>query len=108
MAGQGGLAAIFDEAAARPANAHCGQLAYRHMIALADALEGWSMDRRTSPEQGAGLLGFAEALRRLAFEVGENWDPPQPEELTLVGFLGRKLLGEPTPGTPRDRGINDG
>jgi hypothetical protein len=102
MAGQGELATIFDAAAARPADAHREQLAYRHMIALADAFEGWSMDQRTLPEQSASLLGFAEALRRLAFEVGESWSPPEPTRLTLIGFMGRKLLDEPTPGTPRD------
>jgi hypothetical protein len=91
------LADIFVQAADRPADVHKDQLAYRHMIAVADHLEGWSMDPRTSLENTASLMGFAEALRRLANDVGEEWDPPMPKRLSLIGAIGRWVLNEPTP-----------
>jgi hypothetical protein len=33
------------------------QLAYRHMIGLADTYEGWAQDQRLSPERSAQLPG---------------------------------------------------
>ena len=70
------------------------QMAYRHMIALADFFEGWALDARMTPEQYAKLVGWAESLRRLADDVGPGWEPPAPDRLTLMGFPGRKALGE--------------
>jgi hypothetical protein len=64
------------------------------MIALADVFEGWALDDRAAPEQSARTLEWAESLRALAREVGPEWDPPQPERLSLIGFLGRKTLDE--------------
>ena len=85
---------IFEEASA-PMSGHLReQLAYRHMIALADTFEGWALDRRMTPEQTAKLVGWAESMRTLANEVGPDWNPPTPERLTLMGFLGRKVLDE--------------
>jgi hypothetical protein len=85
---------IFDEASAPMSDHVREQLAYRHMIALADAFEGWALDKRMTPEQTAKLVGLAESMRALADEVGANWNPPSPERLTLMGFLGRKMLDE--------------
>lgn len=31
----------------------------------------------------------ARQMLDLAFSVGEKWNPPEPEEITLIGFLGR-------------------
>lgn len=96
MSSQDDLRRIFDEASA-PASRHLReQLAHRHMIVLAEHFDGWALDRRLKPEQTARLVGWAESMRTLADEVGPDWDPPAPERLTLMGFLGRKLLGEPT------------
>jgi hypothetical protein len=88
------LQRIFDKAAALKNNHMREQLAYRHMIALADNFEGWAMDARMSPVQTAKLLGWAEQFRQLAELVGPDWNPPQPERLTLMGFLGRQVLDE--------------
>ena len=94
MSSQDDLRRIFEEASA-PMSAHLReQLAYRHMIALADALEGWALDRRLTPEQTAMLVGWAESMRMLAEDVGPDWNPPKPERLTLMGFLGRYALDE--------------
>lgn len=30
-------------------------------------------------------------MRRLADDVGQNWNPPEPAKLSLTGFLARKL-----------------
>jgi hypothetical protein len=62
------------------------------MIALADTFEGWAIDERMTPEQSAKLVGWAESMRNLAEEVGPHWNPPTPEKLTLMGFLGRKAI----------------
>ena len=64
------------------------ELGHRHMIHLADVFEGWAIDRRMTPEWTAKLTGWAESLRRLADEVGPDWDPPAGT-LSLVGFFGR-------------------
>jgi hypothetical protein len=90
------LRRIFDEAATLKNDHKREQLAFRHMVALADHFEGWAMDTRLSPEQTAQLLGWAESLRQLAELVGPDWNPPEPERLTLLGFLGRTVLGEQT------------
>jgi hypothetical protein len=88
------LRQIYEEAS-RPAPEHLReQLAYRHMIALADIYEGWALDKRLTPEESVKLIGWAESMRDLAEEVGPNWDPPTPQRLTSIGFLGRKALKE--------------
>lgn len=94
MSSQEELLQIFNESTSSFAASNKEQLAYRHMIALAEVLEGWTMDARMSPERSAQILGWAEALDKLAEEVGPDWDPPQPARLTLMGFLGRKALDE--------------
>ena len=88
------LQRIYDEAATLKNNDLREQLAYRHMVALADTLEGWAIDARMSPVQTAKTLGMAESLRQLAELVGPDWNPPEPEQLSLMGFLGRQVLGE--------------
>ncbi len=70
------------------------ELSHRHMLGLADMFAGWSLDRRFSPERMASLLGWAEGLQRLADEVGPSWDPPRPVRLSIIGFLGRRVVGE--------------
>ncbi len=61
------------------------QLSYAHMEALADLWDGWAMYDRMTPERSAQSMGWAEAMRRLADEVGPSWKPPEPEKLSLVG-----------------------
>jgi hypothetical protein len=73
------------------------QLAYRHMVALADTFEGWAQDKRIGPERSAHLLGVAESMRTLAEEVGPSWNPPEPATVSIMGFLGRWMLKEPSP-----------
>jgi hypothetical protein len=90
----GKLLDIFNEASA-PMSEHLReQLAYRHMVALADTFEGWALDKQLSPTQSVKLVGWAESMRALAEEVGPAWNPQRPEKLTLMGFLGRKILDE--------------
>ena len=88
------LRRIFDDASAPKAEHVREQLAYRHMVALADVFEGWALDKRLTLEQSVRALGWAESMRMLAIEVGPNWDPPAPKKLSLIGFLGRKVLDE--------------
>jgi len=88
------LRRIFEETAALKARDSRDQLAYRHMLALADHFEGWALDQQVTPEQVAQLMGLAENMRQLAELVGPEWDPPRPEQLSLMGFLARRMLGE--------------
>lgn len=88
------LRRIFEDASGPMKEPIRDQLAYRHMVALADNFEGWALYPETTPEQSAKLLGLSESLRRLSDEVGPDWDPPPPDHLTLLGFLGRKAVGE--------------
>lgn len=83
------------------------ELAHRHMLALADMYEGWSLSQGMTPERSAEVLGWSEAMRRLAEEVGPDWDPPPPSPLTLIAFLGRwaaiaDLIERPRPSEPED------
>lgn len=84
----------FERVASREMPGAKEELAYRHMVALADMFEGWSMDKRVSQRKSALILGWAESLRTLAHEVGPDWDPPRPARLSLLGFIARRALGE--------------
>lgn len=88
------LQRLFEETAALKANDPRDQLAYRHMLALADHFEGWALDKQVTPRQVAELMGHAENMRQLAQLVGPQWDPPRPDQLSLLGFLARTMLGE--------------
>ena len=91
-----GLARIFDQTAEQRWSEDLREeLGYRHMIYMADVFEGWAFDSRMTPEWTAKLAGWAGSMRRLAEEVGPEWDPPRPTwRPSIVGFLGRKLLDE--------------
>lgn len=89
------LGRIFDQASELSTPQHLrDQLGYRHITHLADVFDGWALDSGISPEQSAQLVGWSDGLRRLAEEVGEGWNPPKPDQLSLMGFLGRWLLDE--------------
>lgn len=70
------------------------ELNHTHMVALADVLDGWAMGERREPEQSAQLMGQAEGLRRLADEVGPSWSTPEPERLSVIGFIARQFVRE--------------
>jgi hypothetical protein len=70
------------------------ELAHGHMVLLADVFEGWATDSRLDLKQSVKLAGWAESLRQLAELVGPDWDPPEPEQLSAVGFIGRTLLDD--------------
>jgi hypothetical protein len=94
MTSEDDLRRIFEETAALKARDSRDQLAYRHMIALADNFEGWALDKQVTREEAAELMGHAENMRQLAELVGPEWDPPRPEQLSLMGFLARRMLDE--------------
>ncbi len=81
------------------------QLSYEQMIALADMLAGWALDERTDPKRSAWLTGVSEGLMAEANLLGPDWNPPEPEELSLLGFLGRRANGDKVKSeqTPRGR-----
>ena len=61
---------------------------YEQMIALSDMLTGWALDKRNDPKRSAWLTGVSEGLMAEADQLGPDWDPPEPEKLTLLGCLG--------------------
>ena len=70
------------------------QLNYEQMIALADMLTGWALDKRNDPKRSAWLTGLSEGLMAEANLLGPDWNPPEPEELTLIGFIARIANGD--------------
>jgi len=101
------LEAIFQNAAGMTPGHLKPQLAYRHMIALADSYDGWAQDQRMSPERSARLLGWADGMRRLAHEVG-LLDLP-----TFTGQFRSDALQRPLQvsdrrlGVPQDRSLRN-
>ncbi len=81
------------------------QLSYQQMLALADMFTGWAFEKRTDPKRSAWLTGVSEGLMAEADQLGPDWSPPEPEELTLLGFLGRIANGDKVKPeqTPRGR-----
>ena len=70
------------------------ELNCEQMFALADMFIGWAGYEKTDPKQSALLTGIAEGLLAEADLVGPDWDPPEPEKLTIIGFLGRRANGD--------------
>ncbi len=70
------------------------QLNYEQMIALADMFQGWALDKRIDPKRSAWLTGWSEGLMAEADLLGPDWNPPEPEELTEIGFIGRVANGD--------------
>ena len=67
-------------------------LTHRHMLLLAECYENWAnTEPNVDQEHAAQLLGWAKGMKDLAWLVGEEWSPPEPERLCLTGFLAREL-----------------
>ena len=91
---------------------HQQQLNYEQMIALAEMFIGWALDKRNDPKRSAWLTGVSEGLFAEADLLGPDWSPPEPEELTLIGFLGRLANGdtyrpEQTPRGRKELGLSE-
>ncbi len=66
-----------------------------------------ALDKENDPKRSAWLTGLSEGLMAEADLLGPDWNPPEPEELRLIGFLGRiangdKIKPEQTPRGRRD------
>ena len=86
------------------------QLNYDQMNALADLLLGWALHESGDPKRSAWLTGISEGLLAEAGNLGPDWNPPEPEELSIIGFMGRIANGDPigpeqTPRGRQDRGL---
>ena len=86
------------------------QLNYEQMIALADMLLGWALGGSSNPKRSAWLTGIAEGLMAEADLLGPDWSPAEPEELSLIGSMGRIANGDPirpeqTPKGRQSRGL---
>ena len=88
------------------------QLNYEKMIAVADTFLGWALDKSNGPKRCAWLAGYAEGLLAEADQLGPDWNPPEPEKLTPIGFVGRifngdKVRPEQTPRGRQELGLCD-
>ena len=70
------------------------QLNCEQMIALADMFIGWAGGESADPKRSAWLTGIAEGLMAEADLLGPDWNPPEPEKLDIIGFLGRRANGD--------------
>ncbi len=71
------------------------ELNYDQMNALADMFFGWAFNEGSDPKRTAWLTGMAEGLLEEADTLGPDWSPAEPEELSLIGFMGRIANGDP-------------
>jgi len=72
------------------------QLNYDQMRALADMFLGWATHESSDPTWSAWLTGIVEGLLAEADNLGPDWNPPEPDKVSLIGFLGRIANGDPT------------
>ncbi len=73
---------------------HRQQLNHEQMITLANTFIGWALGKNIDPKQSAFLTGTAEELLAEADLLGPDWNPPEPEELTVIGIVGRLANGD--------------
>jgi hypothetical protein len=71
------------------------QLSFHQMRALADMFLGWAQHESSDPKRSAWLTGIAEGLLAEADHLGADWKPPEPEEVSVIGILGRLANGDP-------------
>ena len=88
------LKEIYRSACQLPSNSAREQLSYHQMLYLGDVFEGWAQSKNVSRKNSANYLGYAEAIRKLADEVGPDWCPPEPRTLDILGRMARWGLGE--------------
>jgi hypothetical protein len=68
------------------------ELSHAQMHALADLYDGWAQCSEWTPDQPSRLIRMADDFRGLADLVGPEWNPPEPDQLSAIGFLARKLF----------------
>jgi len=73
---------------------HRQQLNHEQMITLANTFIGWALGKNIDPKQSAFLTGVSEGLLAEADLLGPDWNPPEPEELTVIGIMGRLANGD--------------
>jgi hypothetical protein len=88
------LREIYRSACQLPSNTAREQLSYHQMLYLGDVFEGWAQGENVSRKNSANFVGYAEAIRKLADEVGPDWRPPEPKTLDILGRMARWGLGE--------------
>ena len=85
---------IFDKASVLPAESTQHNLCHRHMIVLTDFFITGAFREDISIEQTVKLVGQAKAMQQIAYVLGEDWNPPTPERISLTRFIAMRLLGE--------------
>lgn len=85
------LAIILDEADVLPPEGVADELSFNQMHALAFGYMEWALDLNRTPQEAVRLIGKARGMRQLAELKGEEWNPPEPDKLSLVGFIARQF-----------------
>ena len=68
------------------------QLSYLGMLGLAATYYEWIEDPNFGEKRVLQFKKLANSILLIANEVGPTWDPPDPSELSLTGFLGREII----------------
>ena len=68
------------------------QLSFSRMLAVAHNYYEWISDPNFGDNHTHKFKQMANSILLIAHEVGPKWDPPDPEKISLIGFLGRKLV----------------
>lgn len=86
---QGSYEDIFTKASNLQSDHLKWQLSYDRMLMLSETMLDWASQPGMQDRYSIKLFGWAKGLRTMASDVGEHWDPPEPDNVSLLGFLGR-------------------
>lgn len=62
------------------------------MLILRKVFSDWLEDENLAEGEGVKLLVLIKRLQNLCEEVGRDWNPPEPKDLGLFGWLARDTL----------------
>ncbi len=85
------LAIILDQAEVLPPDGTADELSFNQIHALAFGYMEWALDLSRTPQEAVKLIGMARGMRQLAELKGEGWSPPQPERLSIIGYMARQF-----------------
>ena len=88
------MTAILDAADVLPHESVAEQLSHNQMMALSCHMALEALEEHVTAEQAARMVGFGRGLRQLARLKGEEWNPPEPDNLSIIGFMARQAEKE--------------
>lgn len=67
------------------------ELTRNQMLILSGTFAQWAMTSTTEVKKAIELLGWARGMQDLAALTELDWEPPEPERVSLLVFIARKL-----------------